>query len=102
GANVKYAFLPTRNTLAEKIEAEKTLIGDFEDVETHLDECEILISNFHGERIAHKHHKGIMLRGFPNFEAVGNTMKNDVLYEGSCYLLFELANLIREHREAHG
>jgi nitrogenase molybdenum-iron protein NifN len=42
-----------------------------------------------------------MLRGFPNFEAVGNTMKNDVLYEGSCYLLFELANLIREHREAH-
>ncbi len=101
GADVKYAFLPTRNTLAEKIEAEKTLIGDFEDVETHLDECEILISNFHGERIAHKHHKGIMLRGFPNFEAVGNTMKNDVLYEGSCYLLFELANLIREYREAH-
>ncbi len=101
GANVKYAFLPTRNTIEEKIEAKNTLIGDFEDVETHLDECEVLISNFHGERIAHKYHKGIMLRGFPNFEAVGNTMKNDVLYEGSCYLLFELANIIREHREVH-
>jgi nitrogenase molybdenum-iron protein NifN len=40
-----------------------------------------------------------MLRGFPNYEQIGNGMKNDVLYEGSCYLLFELANLIRESRD---
>ena len=101
GATVAYTILPTRSTLQEQMGSKHTLIGDFEDVEDHLEECEILISNFHGERIAHKQHKGIMLRGFPNFEAVGNSMKNDVLYEGSCYLLFELANIIREHREAH-
>ena len=33
-----------------------------------------------------------MLRGFPNWEQVGNALKNDVLYEGGCYLLFEAAN----------
>lgn len=101
GANVLYAFVPTKSAINEYINAKNTVVGDMEDLENIVEQCEIIISNFHGERIAHKHHKSIMLRGFPNFEAVGNGMKNDVLYEGSCYLLFELANLIREHRETH-
>lgn len=99
GANILYAFVPTKSAINEHISATNTAVGDMEDLENILSECEIIISNFHGERIAHKHHKSIMLRGFPNYETVGNGMKNDVLYEGSCYLLFELANLIREHRE---
>lgn len=101
GANILYAFVPTKSAINEYINAKNTVVGDMEDLENIIEQCEIIISNFHGERIAHKHHKSIMLRGFPNFEAVGNGMKNDVLYEGSCYLLFELANLIRESREAH-
>jgi nitrogenase molybdenum-iron protein NifN len=83
------------------IESEKVMIGDMEDLENTLDDCEVIISNFHAHRIAHKHHKALILRGFPNYEQVGNNMNNDVLYEGSCYLLFELANLIRESREKH-
>lgn len=101
GGNILYAFVPTKSAINEHISAKNINVGDMEDLENILPECEIVISNFHGERIAHKHHKSIMLRGFPNYEQVGNGMKNDVLYEGSCYLLFELANLIRESREAH-
>jgi len=39
-----------------------------------------------------------MLRGYPNYEAVGNQLKNDVLYEGSTYMLFELANIINHYK----
>jgi len=43
----------------------------------------------------------LVLRGFPNWEQVGNQLKNDVLYEGGTYFLFECANaasLMREHQ----
>lgn len=74
-------------------------VGDLEDLEALHSETDLIISNFHVERIAHRHSKALMLRGFPNWEQVGNALKNDVLYEGSCYLLFEAANLSTEHRE---
>lgn len=75
-------------------------IGDLEDLEALHTNTDLIISNFHAERIAHRHSKAHMLRGFPNWEQVGNTLKNDVLYEGGCYLLFESANLATEHRHA--
>lgn len=99
GANIKAIVTTHKNDLLDEIECENLLIGDFEDVEKYLTESEILISNFHGERYCRKHHKALMLRGFPDFEGVGNQLKNDCLYEGSTYLLFELANLINHHRE---
>jgi nitrogenase molybdenum-iron protein NifN len=74
------------------------LVGDMEDMEALHPTTDLFISNFHAERIAHRHGKALMLRGFPNWEQVGNTLKNDVLYEGSCYLLFESANLATEQR----
>ena len=97
GANIKAIVTTHKNDLLENIECENLLIGDFEDVESFLHESDVLISNFHGERLTIKHKKALMLRGFPDFEGLGNQLKNDVLYEGSTYLLFELANLINHH-----
>ena len=94
GANIKAIITTHKNDLLEKIECEHILVGDFEDVEKYLKDSDILISNFHGERYTMKYKKGLMLRGFPDFEGLGNQLKNDVLYEGSAYALFELANLI--------
>ncbi len=101
GANIKAIITTHKNDLLDEIECENLLIGDFEDVEKYLSDSEVLISNFHGERYTMKHHKALMLRGFPDFEGLGNQLKNDCLYEGSSYLLFELANLINTHRH-HG
>jgi nitrogenase molybdenum-iron protein NifN len=100
GAKISSVIVPTRSAINVFIESDKVLIGDMEDLENALEDCEVIISNFHAHRIAHKHHKALILRGFPNYEQVGNNMNNDVLYEGSCYLLFELANLIRESRDS--
>jgi nitrogenase molybdenum-iron protein NifN len=100
GANIKMIVLPTKSNVLNGITCENILVGDFEDVENALEESDILISNFHGEAIAHKHKKALTLRGFPNYEIVGNQLVNDTLYEGSCYLLFEIANIINSHK--HG
>ena len=93
GADIKAIVVPTKTTLLDHLGCE-VIIGDFEDVEEKLQDADLLITNFHGERIAHKHHKALLLRGFPNYETVGNQLINDTLYEGSCYILFSLANLI--------
>lgn len=99
GANIKAIVSTQKDSLLETIECEHLVVGDFEDVESFLDNNDILITNYHGERLAHKHKNSLMLRGFPDFEGVGNQLKNDVLYEGSCYVLFELANLINHHHQ---
>ncbi|WP_320035652.1 nitrogenase iron-molybdenum cofactor biosynthesis protein NifN [Halarcobacter sp.] len=98
GANIKAIITTHKNDLLDEIECENLLIGDFEDVEKYLEDSEILISSFHGERYTMKHKKALMLRGFPDYEGVGNQLKNDILYEGSAYLLFEMANIINNHR----
>lgn len=101
GATIKAVVSPTKSVALENIPAQHIVIGDFEDVEEYLDDADILISNFHGERIAHKHHKALMLRGFPNYEEIGNQLKNDQLYKGSTYMLFELANIVNHYKYGH-
>lgn len=100
GANIKTVVLPTKSSVLDGFECSNIVVGDFEDVENALEESDLLISNFHGEAIAHKHRKSLLLRGFPNYEIVGNQLVNDTLYEGSCYLLFEVANIVNNHN--HG
>ena len=99
GANIKAIVTTHRNDLLEEIEYDHLLIGDFEDVEHYLEESDIVISNFHSERLARIHKKAVMVRGFPDYEGVGGQLKNDLLYEGSCYALFELANILNHYKE---
>jgi nitrogenase molybdenum-iron protein NifN len=75
-------------------------VGDLEDAEMAADEFDVIVGNGHCEALAHKLHKGLVLRGFPNWEQVGNALKNDFLYEGGCYLLFEAANSASSARES--
>jgi len=99
GAKIKAVISPTKSKALEKIECDNIIIGDFEDVERELEGADLLISNFHGERLCHAQHKALLVRGFPNYEQVGNNLKNDTLYEGGCYLLFEVANLIGHYQD---
>ncbi|MEA3499206.1 MAG: nitrogenase iron-molybdenum cofactor biosynthesis protein NifN [Campylobacterota bacterium] len=98
GANIKAIVTPSKSVSLDKIPCKNVILGDFEDVEDELPNADLLISNFHGERLTNKYKKALLLRGFPNYEAVGNQLKNDTLYEGSCYMLFELANIINHHK----
>ena len=77
---------------------DQVIVGDLEDAEEMADDYDVMIGNFHCEAIAHRQHKGLLLRGFPNWEQVGNSLKNDVLYEGGSYFLFEAANTASKAR----
>ncbi len=75
----------------------KNRVGDFEEIEKALFAFDLLISNFHGERLAKTYHKALLIRGFPNYEHVGVGLRHNVLYEGSCNFLSEVANLLGHH-----
>ncbi|MCV6607182.1 MAG: nitrogenase iron-molybdenum cofactor biosynthesis protein NifN [Campylobacterales bacterium] len=94
GINIKAVVTPNKSSALNNLPCDNIIVGDFEDVENLLEDSDLLISNFHGERLTHKYKKALVVRGFPNYEMVGNQMKNDTLYEGSCYFLFEVANKI--------
>ncbi len=101
GARVAIAISSVDSPQLEKIPAAKVLVGDLEDAENLADEYDLIVGNFHCEALAHKLHKALVLRGFPNWEEVGNQLKNDILYEGGAYFLFECANAAEKMR-MHG
>jgi len=83
--------------ILETIEAKKVFVGDLEDAVSYFEKTDLVVSNFHAERLLHTYHdKGLVIRGFPNYEELGNQLKNDQHYEGSCHFLFEIANTLRE------
>lgn len=101
GGKIRVAVSTIDSPQLEKIPAEKVLVGDLEDAENLRDEVDLIVGNFHAEALAHRLHKGLVLRGFPNWEQIGNQLRNDVLYEGGAYFLFEAANAaegMRMHR----
>lgn len=97
GATIS-AFISQRSEIQEAFTC-KVEIGDFEDVEALLPSHDAIISNYHAERLAHQYHKALLIRGFPNYEQVGIGLRHNILYEGSCTLLCEIANLLTHHFE---
>ncbi len=98
GGRVTVAISTVDSPQLDKIQAARVLVGDLEDAELLADEYDVIVGNCHCEALAHRLHKGLLVRGFPNWEQVGNALKNDVLYEGGCYLLFEAANTATAQR----
>jgi len=98
GAHVE-AFIAQRSDIQEEFTC-NVRIGDFEEVEKALPLVDMLISNFHGERLAHRYHKALLIRGFPNYEQVGVGLRNSILYEGSCTFLCEVNNLLVHHQSS--
>lgn len=97
GGTVEAAVSTTFSDALHLIEANNVFVGDLEDAKKFFDKAHMVISNFHAERILHhSEHTALVLRGFPNYEELGNQLKNDQLYEGSTYFLFEIANSLRK------
>jgi len=101
GGRITTALSTVDSPVLDKIPAQKVMVGDLEDAENLHEEFDLMISNFHGEALTKRYHKALVLRGFPIWETLGNSLKNDVLYEGGAYLLFEAANAAEQMR-THG
>ncbi|MDO9304756.1 MAG: nitrogenase iron-molybdenum cofactor biosynthesis protein NifN [Sulfuricurvum sp.] len=102
GGTIEAAVSTTFSDTLHTIEAENVFVGDLEDARRFFDKADMVISNFHAERILHSYHDtALVIRGFPNYEELGNQLKNDQLYEGSTYFLFEIANHLRKVKHEH-
>ncbi len=97
GGTIDAVISTTYSPILEKINAQNVFVGDLEDAVVYFENTDLVISNFHAERLLHMQERntGLVLRGFPNYEELGNQLKNDQLYEGSTYFLFEVANKLR-------
>lgn len=100
GARVTVAIATVASPQLDALPAGRVLVGDLEDAEDLRDEYDLIIGNFHIEALAHRHHKGMVVRGFPDWETLGNQLKHDMLYEGSTCFLFEVANAAERMRRS--
>ena len=80
GGKVTLAISSVDSPQLAKLPAQQVLVGDLEDAELRAEQYDVIVGNGHCEALAATLHKGLMLRGFPNWEQVGNQLKNDVLY----------------------
>lgn len=108
GGTIEAIVSTTYSEVLKGIDAKKIYVGDLEDASLDFEKADFVISNFHAERILHtiehndpSKHIGLAFRGFPNYEELGNQLKNDLLYEGSSYFLFEIANQLRVLKHNH-
>lgn len=102
GGTVDAAVSTTFSEVLHTIDAPNVFVGDLEDARRFFDRADMVISNFHAERILHSYHDtALVIRGFPNYEELGNQLKHDQLYEGSTYFLFEIANTLRKVKHEH-
>ncbi|WP_415250401.1 nitrogenase iron-molybdenum cofactor biosynthesis protein NifN [Sulfurimonas sp.] len=103
GATIDAVIATNYASILETIKADNIFVGDLEDAVIHFEKADLVISNFHAERLLHSQEKrtALMLRGFPNYEELGNQLKNDQLYEGSTQFLFEVANALRHVKHEH-
>lgn len=99
GGIVELAISPTKSDALKSVVANEVIVGDLEDLEKEASRFDLIITNTHGEAIAKREKKILILRGYPNYEEVGSSLINDVLYEGGVYFLKEVANTLA--KEAH-
>jgi nitrogenase molybdenum-iron protein NifN len=99
GGRIQVAVATVDSAQLEQLPAAQVLVGDLEDAEDRRDEFDLLLTNGHGEALAHRGGKALVVRGLPNWEEVGAQLKNDVLYEGGAYFLCEVANAASRWRE---
>jgi nitrogenase molybdenum-iron protein NifN len=98
GGTIRAVVSSTPSKVLDGVRAEQVMVGDLEDVEAMLDECDVLICNMHGHRLAQAHGKIHVARGYPIYEQIGVQMKVDTLYQGGTQFLIDIANAIIEER----
>jgi nitrogenase molybdenum-iron protein NifN len=98
GARVAIAIATGDSPQLNALACERILVGDLEDAEELRADYDLIVGNGHVEALAHRYHKGVVVRGFPDWETLGNQLQSDVLYEGGAHFLFEVANAAERMR----
>ena len=100
GAEVVAAVAPSAGPSLPSIPTEEVQLGDLEDLERRSRErrAELLISNSHAVDSAERLGIPILRAGFPQYDLIGGYQRTFIGYRGTRQLLFDVANMLAEHR----
>jgi len=101
GGKVAVVIAATDSPALDDLKADRVMVGDLGDAEDLAADYDLIIGCTHVEALADRLGKGMLLRGFPNWEQLGNQLVHECLYEGGAYFLCEVANAITRHQH-HG
>lgn len=102
GAHIRAVIASTPSAALAGLPADEVLVGDLEDAEQRIADCDALLCNFHGEQLARMYGKVHIGRGYPILEQIGVQLKVDTLYEGGTSFLAEATNaLVTARAGAH-
>jgi len=103
GTEIVAAVTTTAAPVLEKFPADEVLIGDLEDLERRAKErrADLLITHAHGRQMAERLELPFFRIGLPIFDRLGAGHLITVGYKGTRNLIFNIANLIIAHNEAH-
>jgi nitrogenase molybdenum-cofactor synthesis protein NifE len=96
GAILKLAVLPSDTPAADRVLAERIVVGDLHSIEGEFD---LMISNSHAEDAARRLGIPLYQSGFPVFKVLGNTSEITIGYRGTLALVNALGNLLA--KEVH-
>ncbi len=104
GAEVTTPIVPESAPVLSEVPAETVYVGDLETLERQgrADGVELLLGSGHAVATAERLGVPILQCGYPIWERVGLHARPRVGYRGSRDTLFELTNLLLEHREHTG
>lgn len=101
GGKIAVVIGATDSPALDDLKADRVMVGDLGDAEDLAADYDLIVGGTHVEALADRLGKSMVLRGFPNWEKLGNQLVHDCLYEGGAYFLCEVANAITRHQH-HG
>jgi len=102
GATLQACVTTTPSPVLAQLPAARVLIGDLEDLEREGRGCDLIATHSHGRQMAQRLHRPLYRIGMPIFDRIGNSHRISVGYRGTRDTIFEIANLLAEHRPHAG
>jgi nitrogenase molybdenum-iron cofactor biosynthesis protein NifN len=100
GATVAVAVASTGSATLAGIRAERTLVGDLEDLERAAAPVDLIIASSNAHDTAARLGVPLMRAGFPVFDRIGAPQSTTVGYRGTRALIFDIGNRLMEHAKA--
>ena len=101
GATVRAAVTTVPSPVLARVPAARVMIGDLDDLERACGGCDLLITHAQGAEISRRAGMPLFRAGFPIFDRLGAAHRVTVGYRGARDLIFEIGNILIDHRQGH-
>jgi len=101
GCEIVTAVTTGTTEMPEDLRLPQPVVGDLGDLERGAAGCSLLVANAHGAEVAQRLSIPLVRAGFPLYDRLGAAHRVSIGYRGTRDLIFEVGNLLSDHRQAH-